>query len=103
MTSSFLALECVAGLELPHDCVSIRFPPSVPKNPTKVCRLHAGILWLELLEEGRPITTDWLVGSAWFAIDKRDWMDVGRLRREIWLVEDRLQGTNPVLDVRRDE
>lgn len=30
-------------------------------------------------------------------------MDDGKFRSDIWLVEDRRHGTNPVVDMRRDE
>lgn len=49
--------------------------------------MQAGMLWLELLEDGRPCCMParplWLEGSSWFTMERRDWMEDGRLRSEI--------------------
>lgn len=69
--------------------------------------MQAGMLWLELLEEGRPCCTQpmppWLATSIWFTMERRDWIDDGKFRSDIWLVEERRQGTKPEVDMRRDE
>lgn len=68
--------------------------PSLPRRPTNVCRLHGGMLWLEREEEGPA-------GSE--VEPSRSCREVGRVRRDSWLVEERRQGSRPVVEVRREE
>lgn len=59
-----------------------------------MCRLHGGMLWLEREEEGPA-------GSE--VEPSRSCREVGRVRRDSWLVEERRQGSRPVVEVRREE
>lgn len=52
------------------------------------------MLWLEREDEG-PAGSD--------KEPSRSCRDVGSVRRDSWLVEERRQGSRPVADVRRDE
>lgn len=57
-------------------------------------RLHGGMLWLEREEEGPA-------GSE--VEPSRSCREVGSVRRDSWLVEERRHGSRPVEEVRREE
>lgn len=68
--------------------------PSLPRRPTSVWRLHGGMLWLEREDEGPA-------GSE--VEPSRSCREVGSVRRDSWLVEERRHGSRPVVEVRREE
>lgn len=57
-------------------------------------RLHGGMLWLEREEEGPA-------GSE--VEPSRSCREVGSVRSDSWLVEERRHGSRPVEEVRREE
>lgn len=61
-----------------------------------MCLLQGGILWEEREAEGPA-------GSEDDPEPRRSCREVGRVRRDSWLVEERRQGSRPVAEVRRDE
>lgn len=67
---------------------------SLPSSPTSVWRLQGGMLWLDREAEGPA-------GSE--VEPSRSCREVGSVRRDSWLVEERLQGSKPVVEVRREE
>lgn len=67
---------------------------SLPRRPTKVWRLQGGMLWLDREAEG-PAGSE--LGPS------RSCREVGIVRRDSWLVEERRQGSRPVVEVRREE
>lgn len=63
------------------------------------CRLQGGMEWAERELEGPG-------GSGMAAealVPSRSWREVGSVRRESWLLEERLQGSRPVTDVRSED
>ncbi|KAG9336756.1 hypothetical protein JZ751_003104 [Albula glossodonta] len=67
---------------------------SLPSRPTSVWRLQGGMLWLESEAEGPA-------GSE--LEPSRSCREVGSVRSDSWLVEERRQGSRPVAEVRSEE
>lgn len=76
--------------------------PSLPSSPTRVCLLQAGMLWLDREPEGPPGGTGSEV-AAGPPLPRRSCSEVGRVRSDSWLLEERRHGSRPVADVRSDE
>lgn len=73
---------------------------SFPSRPASVwvCRLQGGMEWVERELDGPGGS-----GLAAEALPRRSCREVGSVRRDSWLLEERLQGSRPVTDVRSED